>query len=377
MLVSLPVVPGLYSQYNRIFILKKKFNWGIFLRSVGIALCLILLGLIITCIVINYKTGFNASAETETKSLPTGTVSYSSTKQYLLPLDGMTAHIQGPDSMVLYGGEWASYVEYFYVSDDMPIFALTLHTNNKSWSTWEIPYGDYSSLYSERSTSFTPVSKANVLYPLNTFTSLPQPTIGVSIRWIPNTDWVNAANSNTQLVIGSTAISAIYVTAPSRLLLKVSVTLNDAGNNYIEMGVMTWNLPIEISNEGAPVINYVYVPGLGQLSTSTTTEVGYTLLNPPIEASIAQQQGYSAGYVAGTSDGFDNGYSTGYNAGFGDGSSLGAGAGGVIGSSNAIIRVIFKMMNVPILGEAFTLGTLLAIVVILGIVIFIVRLIRG
>lgn len=91
------------------------------------------------------------------------------------------------------------------------------------------------------------------------------------------------------------------------------------------------------------------------------------------------QSAYDEGYNAGLDDGYKQGYDDGFRDGFiiGDEGGATSGAGAALQSARALIRGVWSIVDVPILGDSFTLGTLLAIVVILGIVIFILHLIRG
>lgn len=81
-------------------------------------------------------------------------------------------------------------------------------------------------------------------------------------------------------------------------------------------------------------------------------------------------------YELGKSDGYDEGYENGYDTGYIDGTG-GGGVGTTLDAASTLIRKIWAIVDVPILGPYFTVGTLLAISVILGLVFLILRFIRG
>lgn len=94
------------------------------------------------------------------------------------------------------------------------------------------------------------------------------------------------------------------------------------------------------------------------------------------------EDGYAYGYADGKSDGYNEGYDEGYDdgedAGWSEGYQAGLGETGKPGqAASNLIKTVWGVVNVPILGEHFTVGTLLSISVILSLVLLVLKLVRG
>lgn len=160
---------------------------------------------------------------------------------------------------------------------------------------------------------------------------------------------------------------------------KIVVYNNDTSMQTWTLG--TWTIE-EYVNPPQPTVPYwtfgmTNVPVFYFASGIPSDVTPTTYMNANYAYNNGYRNGYARGYQTSYQSGYDSGYNSGYNDGYTDGSKLTSGEQGVIGSANAIIRTVWSIVNVPLFGPNFTLGTLLAISVVIALVLFIIRMVRG
>lgn len=155
----------------------------------------------------------------------------------------------------------------------------------------------------------------------------------------------------------------------------------DIGYDYNIVGTLSYVFTLGVVTSNRPAV--IAAPGIGVFGSAQGASVGgeVSYINPNTTAfQTGYDNGYNAGYEAGDQDGYRRGWSTGFDQGVEAGYQTAGGGGGVstaLQTASAVVRVVWSIVDVPILGPTFTLGTLLGIVVIFSLVMFIVKIIRG
>lgn len=88
-----------------------------------------------------------------------------------------------------------------------------------------------------------------------------------------------------------------------------------------------------------------------------------------------EESGYNKGIQEGQGQGYQEGYNIGYNVGYNDGTAS-PGAGAPITAATSIVRAVLTALDIKLFGFLSILD-IIGIVVVLGLVLFIIKLIRG
>lgn len=383
--------------------MKLKFIFRLVLLIIAFAIASLLVFLLVK----NFTTGFQASAEE-----PAPAIEYDvpGAKMELPFLEGMTVVYNGPGvcGLLPYGETQANvrFDDYYQGQaflmtiggEEFPVFPVISATTLSSWTTSYngfIPGGSASNGYSG---NFWTLPSGTGLGSTGSSTYAWQPNDGYVI-------WLNSGQDPVeapQPIISQCYVEVVKQTAPYFLRVDMYFTIIDDANYFRQgmrwdMGTLTVSLRYDPTTGGG--LAALFVPGVYSNESGTTIlpngPASRTFVNvdAPNEekASNAFRQGREEGYQSGLaigkdigreegfSEGYDAGQEAGYNAGYQEGLSVGSGAsiGSSLNSASAIVRTVWQIVNVPILGPYFTLGTLLSIVVIFSLVLFIIRIVRG
>lgn len=390
----------------------KKISAGTIFKIIGVIICFVLIGLIIACLVLNYTGGF-ASAQEVT---PRNTQEPDEYNKILLDYNNWNIIQTG--NLVLIPNPIEQYVSISYNHINGAIY---IETNYGGINLNNLGYGDE---YNANCIAIAAPQNSFDLELSNipTYTpyySIVQKTVSRPISALCRISWTPVTSDytvlqNKELSISYDAMSYTFLYQSYLYVSHIFVvqfiendnTIGSVGNIGIieQLGSVATNryiLGVVTPNEGSlndadtythNYYNNFYYQFVQKATGESAYNDGYSAgydegysTGKDDGYSTGKDDGYDSGYEDGYRSGYDggylngetNGYNSGYNKGYEAGAKLTGGAGGALGAAQAIVRSIWGVIDVPIFGEYFTLGTLLSIIVVLAIVMFVVGLIRG
>ena len=331
------------------------------------------LGLIIACLVINFTTGFAAAEEYQVRAVETG-------DSNLMELDFKAYTIRVTATSAVYvSGDVTEYIQVLKYDGSSTWYFITNWNgiNDDPDTGSQFPIGriiesDYAS------TAISASVQSNKYFSMET--GIPETgRTQMAYRFIRNTDY-EVGNKDPIIEIRDCVLTVAAYTGPAHWQAEYNFTLVDAANNYLEVGTLQVTEWLGITTDQSG--ERLYYPNIGSGAYGTWRNfppASHTFINPNTTAfQTGYEAGFNDGYAQGNTDGYNRGFQAGYEWGYDDGLlASGNGAGGTVSAAKTLIRTVWQIVDVPIFGDNFTLGTLLAISVVLSIVLFILKIVRG
>lgn len=353
------------------FVMRNVFRW--IFRIILLLVLLAALGLIIACLVINFTSGFAAADEYQSRAADTG-------DSNLMALDFKAYAIRVTATGKVYVSDTETdYIKVLKNDNDSTWYFVTnwngIEDNTDTGQQFPIGriiYDNYPS---------TPIAESlqtNKYFDIET--GIPQSgRMQMSYSFTRNEEYT-VGNIEPNIEIRDCELNVVALTGPSRWQAYYNFSLVDASNNYLEVGtlqIIEW-LGITTDQSGERLY-YFNIYGGAYGTWRTFPPATKTFINPNTTAfQTGYEAGYNDGYAQGETAGYQRGWNAGYEWGYDDGLlASGAGTGGAVSAAKTLIRTVWQVVNVPIFGDNFTLGTLLAIAVVLSIVLFVLKIVRG